>query len=66
MLYVKLTKTLYGMLRRAMPFYNNFRRHLEEIGSEINSDDPCEADMIISSFQIIVCWHADKPKVSNK
>ena len=32
MLYVKLTKALYGMLRSAMLFYKNIRSHLEEIG----------------------------------
>ena len=41
MLYVKLTKYIYGMLRSAMPFYNKLRSHLEEIGFEIYSYDSC-------------------------
>ena len=34
MLYVKLTKALYGMLRSAMLFYKNLRGHLEKKGSK--------------------------------
>ena len=48
MLYVKLTKTLYGMLRRAMPFYNNFRRHLEEIDLEIRVSRAGEMNINLS------------------
>ena len=34
MLYIKLTKALYGMLRSAMLFYKNLRGHLEGNGSK--------------------------------
>ena len=54
-LYVKLNKALYGMLRSTMLFYKNLRSHLEEIGFEINSYDPCVSNMTINSHQIIVC-----------
>ena len=40
MLYVKLNKAIYGMLRSAMIFYKNLGSHLEEIGFKINPYDP--------------------------
>ena len=66
MLYVKLTKALYGILRSAMLFYKKLRIHLEEIGFEINPYYSCVANMTINSSQITVCWHFDDLKVSHK
>ena len=66
MLYVNLTKSLYGMLRSAKLFYKNIRRHLDKIGFEINPYDPCVANMTINSSQITVCWNVDDLKVSHK
>ena len=66
MLYVKLTKALYGMLRSAMVLKKNLRIHLEEIGFEINPYDTCVANMTINSYQMTVCWHIYDLKVSPK
>ena len=66
MLYVNLTKSLYGMLRSAMLFYNNLSRHLDEIGFEINPYDPYVANMTINSSQITIFWDFGDPKVSQK
>ena len=52
MIYVKLTKAIYGMLRSAIMFYKNPRSHFEEIGFEINPYDPCVANMTINSPQM--------------
>ena len=65
-LYVKLTKALYGMLCSAMLFYKNIRIHLEEIGLKINPYDPCVANMTINSSHMNVFWHVDDLKVSHK
>ena len=45
-LYVKLNKALYGMLRSTMLFYKNLRSHLEEIIFGINPYDLCVANMM--------------------
>ena len=66
MLYVKLIKALYVMLRSSMIFNNKLRSHLEEIGFEINPYDPCVKNMTINSSQMTVCWHVDDLKVSHK
>ena len=66
MIYVKPTKDLYGMLRSAMLFYNNFKIHYKEIGFEINPYDPCVVNMMINISQINVCWNIDDLKVYHK
>ena len=65
MLYVKLTKTIYGMLRSAILFYKKLRGHLERKGFEVNSYDPCVANKIVNGSQMNVCWHVDDLKVSH-
>ena len=44
MLYVQLSKALYGMLRAALLFYKKLRSDLENMGFKINPYDPCVAD----------------------
>ena len=66
MIYVKQTKALYGMLSSTMLFYKKLRRHLEEIGSEINPYDTCVANMTINNYQMNFCWLVDDLKVSHK
>ena len=59
MLYVKLTKALYGILHSAMMFYKKLRSHLEEIGFKVNPHYPYVANMMVISSQMIVCWNVD-------
>ena len=66
MLYVKLLKALYGLLRSALLFYKKLRGDLENMGFEINPYDPCVANMEINGFQMTVTWHVDNLKVSHK
>ena len=40
MLYVRMSKSLYGMLREALLFYKILRSDLENMGFEINPYDP--------------------------
>ena len=58
-LYVKLDKALYGMLRVALLFYKKLRRDLEEMGFVINPYDPCVANKMLNGKQMTVCWHVD-------
>ena len=66
MLYVQLSKALYGMLRAALLFYKKLRGDLEDLGFEINPYDPCVANKMINGKQITVCWHVDDLKVSHE
>ena len=42
-LYVRLLKALYGLLRSALLFYKKLRGDLERMGFEVNPYDPCVA-----------------------
>ena len=66
MLYVQLSKALYGMLRAALLFYKRLRSDLENMGFEVNPYDPCVANKMVNGHQMIVCWHVDDLKVSHK
>ena len=63
MLYVKLLKALYGMLRSALLFYKKLASELVEMGFEINPYDPCVANKTINGCQMTICWHVDDLKV---
>ena len=66
MLYVKLTKALYRLLRSALLFYKKIRGDLEGLGFKINPYDPCVANKDINGEQLTVVWHVDDLKVSHK
>ena len=55
MLYVRLSKALYGMLRAALLFYKRLRKDLEFMGFEINPYDPCVANIMVNGAQCTVC-----------
>ena len=65
-LYVRLSKALYGMLRAALLFYNRLRSYLENIGFEINPYDPCVTNKMVNCHQMTICWNVDDLKVSHK
>ena len=66
MMYVRLSKALYGMLRAALLFYNILRSDLENMGFEVNPYDPCVANKMVNGHQMTICWHVDDLKVSHK
>ena len=53
-LYVKMYKALYGLLRSALLFYKKLVADLEAYGFEINPYDPCVANKIINGKQMTV------------
>ena len=55
MLYVRLSKALYGMLKAALFFCKRLRFDLEEMGFVINPYDLCVANMMVNGAQITVC-----------
>jgi hypothetical protein len=43
-LYIKLQKALYGLMRASLLFYKKLQKEVEEYGFEINPYDPCVAN----------------------
>jgi hypothetical protein len=66
-LYVKMQKVLYGLLRSALLFYKKLVANLESDGFVLNPYDPCVAntDKVVDGKQMTVCWHVDDLKVSH-
>jgi len=48
-LYVKLQKALYGLMRASLLFYRKLRKELEDYGFEINPYDPCIVNKMTTS-----------------
>ena len=59
MLYVRLSKYLYGMLRAALLFYKRLRSDLENMVFEVNPYDPCVANKMSNGHQMTIYWHVD-------
>jgi hypothetical protein len=66
MLYVRLSKALYGLLQSALLFYKKFVGDLKAYGFEVNPYDPCVANKMVNGSQMTVTWHVDDGKVSHK
>lgn len=54
-LYVKLQKALYGLLRSALLFYKRLVKDLESTGFTINSYGPCVVNKEVKGKQMTVC-----------
>ena len=65
MLYVRLSKALYGMLRATLLFYKRLRSNLEDMGFEVNPYNPCVANKVVNGKQLTICWHLDDLKMSH-
>jgi hypothetical protein len=59
-LYVKLQKALYGLMRASLIFYKKLRKELEEYRFVVNNYDPCIANKDVEDGeQLTVIWHVD-------
>ena len=64
-LYVKLQKALYGLMRASLPFYRKLRKEFKDYGLVVNPYDPCVANMTTrNGSQLTVVWHVDNLMVS--
>ena len=63
LLYVKIYKALYGLLRSALLFYHKLVGDLESEGFTINPYDPCVANKLINGKQMTIVWHVDDLKI---
>jgi hypothetical protein len=59
-LYVKLQKALYGLMRASLLFYRKLRKELEDFGFTVSPYDPCVANKDVGDRkQLTVIWHVD-------
>jgi hypothetical protein len=67
LLYVKLSKAIYGLLKSALLFYRKFVKDLKnyETPFTINPYNPCFANATINRKQMIITWHVNDLKVSH-
>jgi hypothetical protein len=63
-LYMKMQKTMYGLLRSALLFYRKLVEDLESNGFKLNPYDLCVVNKTVNGKQMTVCWHVDDLKVS--
>ena len=64
LLYVRMLKAMYGLLRSALLFYLKLVQDLQSYGFELNPYDPCVANKMIGDKQLTVTWHVDDLKMS--
>jgi Reverse transcriptase (RNA-dependent DNA polymerase) len=64
-LYVLLTKALYGTMRAALLFWRKLTAQLIEWGFKLNPYDPCVANKTIKGKQCTILWHVDDLKISH-
>jgi hypothetical protein len=58
-LYVKMQKAMFGLLRSALLFYRNLVVDMENAGFMLNQCNPCVANKTTNNTQMIFCWHVD-------
>jgi hypothetical protein len=58
-LYLRLQKALYGMMKSALLFYRKLVSELKKMGFDINSYDPCIANKMVNGTQMTIRWHLD-------
>jgi hypothetical protein len=64
-LYLRLQKALYGMMKSTLLFYRKLVSELKKMGFEINPYDPSIANKMINGTQMTVKWHVDDLMMSH-
>jgi hypothetical protein len=64
-LYVKIQKAIYGLLRSALVFYRKLVIDLEGNGFVLNPYDPCITNKEVDGSQMTICWHIVDLKLSH-
>ncbi len=67
LLYVKLSKAIYGLLKSALLFYKKIVANLQnyEAPFVINPYNPCVVNATINGKQMAITWHVNDLKVSH-
>jgi hypothetical protein len=66
MLYIRMLKAMYGLLRSALLFYLKLVEDLKADRFELNEYNPCVANKMVNRSQMTVTWHVDDLKMSHK
>jgi hypothetical protein len=64
-IYLRLQKALYGMMKSVLLFYRKLVSELKEMGFEINPYDPCVANKMVNGTQMTIRWHVDDLMMSH-
>jgi hypothetical protein len=64
-MYVRLTKALYGTLQAVLLFWKDLTGYLRELGFVLNPYDNCVANKMTDGTQCTVLWHVDDLKISH-
>ena len=56
-IYVQLTKAMYGCIKAACLFWENLSTQLKSMGFTINDYDMCVTNKMIDGKQCTICWH---------
>jgi len=64
-IYVKLSKALYGTLQASLLFWKDLTGHLTKWGYTVNPYDECVMNKTINGKQCTVLWHVDDIKMSH-
>ncbi len=64
-LYLCLQNVLYGMMKRALLFYQKLVSELRLMGFIINPYNPCVAHKIVDGNQLTLQWHVDDLMISH-
>jgi hypothetical protein len=64
-LYLRIQKALYGMIKSALLFYRKLISELKGMGFKVNPYDPCIANKMKNGSQMMVRWHVDDPMISH-
>ncbi len=65
MLYLRLQKALYSMMKSTLLFYRKLVLELQEMGFEISPYDPCAANKMVNGTQMPIRWHVDNLMISH-
>ncbi len=64
-LYLRLQKALYSMMKSAILFYQKLVSELKSMGFVVNPYDPCIANKIVDGYQLTLRWHVDDLMISH-
>ena len=53
-IYVRLKKAMYGILRSSLPFYRKLRGELKAYGFRINPYDPCVGNKMVTTETVVI------------
>ena len=65
-IYLELSKALYGCVRSALLWYELFTNTLQKMGFVLNAYDPCVANKTIKGSQCTIGFWVDDNKISHK